>query len=101
MTNNETYKPWTHCPQLIITVRQMKKNTKLVAVGERIRSLRLEKGLTQEEFALLVGLDRSYFGGVERGERNISVLNLIKIAQALDKEIGDLFPPMSQLTKTR
>ncbi|MHB8192629.1 MAG: helix-turn-helix domain-containing protein [Bellilinea sp.] len=79
----------------------MKKNTKLVAVGERIRSLRLEKGLTQEEFALLVGLDRSYFGGVERGERNISVLNLIKIAQALDKEIGDLFPPMSQLTKTR
>jgi transcriptional regulator with XRE-family HTH domain len=79
----------------------MKRNMKLVAVGERIRSLRLEKGLTQEEFAFLVGLDRSYYGGVERGERNISVLNLIKIAQAMDKEIGELFPPMSRLTNTR
>ena len=49
-----------------------KKNQQLVAIGNKIRSQRIETGLSQEEFAVLAGLDRSYYGGVERGERNMS-----------------------------
>jgi len=44
-----------------------------------------------------VGLDRSYYGGIERGERNLSSLNLIRIASTLQREVGDLFPTISYL----
>ena len=74
-----------------------KKNQQLVAIGNKIRSHRIETGLSQEEFAVLAGLDRSYYGGVERGERNISVLNLIRIASSLNREVGDLFPSINKL----
>lgn len=70
----------------------MKKNQQLVKVGLQIRKIREAKGYSQEEFAAEANIDRSYMGGVERGERNISVLNLIKIARALKVELGDLFP---------
>lgn len=52
--------------------------------GGRVRSLRHNLGLSQESLALSSGLDRTYIGGVERGERNISLLNIQKVAQALD-----------------
>lgn len=52
--------------------------------GERVRSIRLSKGLSQEALALTCELDRTYIGGVERGERNISLLNIHKLAKALD-----------------
>ena len=55
----------------------------LKRLGKRVRELRVEKGLSQEGLALAAGLDRSYVGGVERGQRNIAVLNLKKIAHAL------------------
>lgn len=51
--------------------------------GERLRSIRKSKGLSQEGLALTCELDRTYIGGVERGERNISLLNIYKIAEAL------------------
>ena len=60
------------------------KNPKLVLLGQEIRRLREEKGLSQEEFAGLADIDRAYYGGIERGERNVAALNLIKIADALD-----------------
>ncbi len=53
------------------------------AFGERLRSIRKDKGLSQETLALKCELDRTYIGGVERGERNISLLNIYKIADAL------------------
>lgn len=58
--------------------------------GERVRSIRAQKGLSQEELALVCGLDRSYIGGVERGERNISLINIHKIAEALGVQAGEL-----------
>lgn len=59
--------------------------------GRRIRQLRQEKGWSQEEFADHAGLDRSYMGCVERGERNVSIENICKIAEALDVWPGVLF----------
>ncbi len=58
--------------------------------GERVRVLRQARSLSQEALALAAGLDRTYIGGVERGERNISLLNIQKIAQALDVLPADL-----------
>lgn len=51
--------------------------------GEQVRATRKELGWSQEELADACGLDRTYIGGVERGERNVSLLNIFKIAQAL------------------
>lgn len=54
-----------------------------VLFGRRVRSLRTKQGWSQEEFAHRCGLDRRYVGDVERGERNISLLNICKMARAL------------------
>lgn len=77
----------------------MRKEPQLAALGEKIRDIRRAKGYAQEEFANEVGLDRSYYGGIERGERNVAALNLIKIAKALGVEVGELFPPVGKLSK--
>lgn len=59
--------------------------------GERLRYLRNTRKLSQEDLAHLCGLDRSYIGGVERGERNVSLLNIQKIAHALCISPRDFF----------
>lgn len=74
-----------------------KKNPVLIKLGNKIRELRKQRNLSQEAFADEVGLDRTYVGGIERGERNIATLNLIRIAIALNVEVGQLFPPMEFL----
>jgi DNA-binding XRE family transcriptional regulator len=66
-------------------------NPVLVDLGNTIRQIRLKKGYSQESVALACELDRSYFGGIERGEHNVAVINLEKIATALDVDIRDLF----------
>lgn len=75
-----------------------KKHPELIEIGERIRGLRKDKGYSQESFAYAVGLDRTYMGSVERGERNIAALNLIKIAKTLRVEVGVLFPVPESLS---
>jgi transcriptional regulator with XRE-family HTH domain len=54
------------------------------AFGNAIRQLRKERGMSQEGFALKSGINRGYFGDVERGERNVSLANILKIADALN-----------------
>lgn len=55
----------------------------LVALGSAIRRLRQEQGFSQESFANEIGLDRSYVGGIERGEHNLALMNLTRLAAAL------------------
>ena len=76
----------------------MAKHPNLVKLGEQIRALRTAAGYSQESFAHSIGMARAYFGGVERGERNIASLNLIKIARALEVEVGELFPNQKELS---
>lgn len=59
--------------------------------GANVRSLRQKIGLSQEAFADKCKLDRTYIGGVERGERNVSLKNISRIAVALEISISDLF----------
>ena len=60
-------------------------------VGFNIRRIREERGLSQEELAALAGLHRAYVGQIERGEKNIGLKNLEKIAHALEVNIENLF----------
>jgi len=59
--------------------------------GRRIRALRRARGYSQERFAYHSGLDRSYVGGVERGERNVSLDNIAVLARGLDLPVFELF----------
>jgi len=63
----------------------------LAAFGRRIREARKARGWTQEDLAYEAELDRTYIGGIERGERNIALLSLNKLAVALGEGFGDFF----------
>lgn len=69
----------------------MGENEYLVCFGKKVRELRKQRGLSQEALALLCELDRSYIGGVERGERNISLINIYKISKSLNISIKEFF----------
>lgn len=88
----------------------MPRHPQLEEIGKNIRKAR--KGLhdrarddvgkkkwSQDGFATELGIARSYFGGVERGERNLSVLKLLEIAVALEIEPVDLFPSLGELRR--
>lgn len=62
----------------------------LAKFGDRIRTLRKQRGLSQEAFADLCGLDRTYVGGVERGERNVALKNIAAMAKALNVSVSKL-----------
>ena len=61
------------------------------ALGQRIQSLRKEQGLSQEKFALLIDMDRTYYASVEAGKRNISINNIKKIADGFGVSLSELF----------
>lgn len=63
----------------------------LSGFGARVRSLREATGASQEDFARAVGIDRAYYGRIERGKQNISLVTAAKIASALEIELTDLF----------
>jgi len=66
------------------------KDPRLVAFGERVRKLRIEKGLSQEALADLAGIERSYMGHIERGDQNITLIKIFQIAEALEMSPGYL-----------
>jgi transcriptional regulator with XRE-family HTH domain len=64
------------------------------AFGQAIRAIRNRRGVSQESLALQCGLDRTYISGIERGTRNPSLTNILKLAAALDVHPGELFVGM-------
>jgi transcriptional regulator with XRE-family HTH domain len=62
-----------------------------IKIGIRLKELRNEKGLSQEKFSFLCALDRTYIASIEQGKRNVSVVNIEKIAKALDMCIYQFF----------
>lgn len=68
----------------------MPSNSILKDFGSHLKNIRVQKNITQEQLALLCDLDRTYISGVERGKRNISLLNIYKIASSLDIHPSEL-----------
>lgn len=71
------------------------KDAHLVAFGKAIRELRKDRGLSQEAFADLAGIDRSYMGHIERGEKNVTLTKVYQIANALQIPVSSLFEKIS------
>ena len=59
--------------------------------GKKVQELRKLSGLSQEKFALLIDMDRTYFASVESGKRNISIENIFKISKGLNISLEELF----------
>ena len=89
-TPKDTHRPWTH-RHLAADAAEMTGRSVKVSFGEAVRHTRLAQGLSQEELADRSGLDRSYIGGVERGERNPSVVAISQIAAGLGISMAALF----------
>jgi transcriptional regulator with XRE-family HTH domain len=64
----------------------------MLRFGKRVREIRHRRGMSQEKLAELAGLHRTYVSGVERGERNISLANIERLARALAVPMSDLMP---------
>lgn len=60
-------------------------------IGAKIRELRTQLGISQEKFAMKIGMDRTYFASVELGKRNVSIVNIEKIANGLGVSLSELF----------
>lgn len=73
-----------------IKFQGMTESDLLILLGARIRELRKARGLSQESFAAECGLDRTYIGGIERGERNVAIRNLAVISKSLGISMSEL-----------
>ncbi len=62
----------------------------LIDFGSAVRSMRLDKGISQELLAELAGIDRSYMGGIERGEHNLALVNIKRISNALEASVSNV-----------
>ena len=61
-----------------------------VELGKRVRALRLALGMSQEQLAEKARVHRTYVGSLERGERNVALINIVRLAQALDVDASEL-----------
>jgi len=77
-------------PSLISNINVKSKATITKRFGKRVRELRLVRSWSQEEFASIAGLDRSYTGAIERGEQNPSLWIMARIAAAFDISVAEL-----------
>lgn len=62
-----------------------------IKIGTRLKELRNEKGLSQEKFSFICELDRTYIASIEQGKRNVSIVNIEKIANALGMSVNEFF----------
>lgn len=69
----------------------MNVNSIVISFGNTVRKLRIERGISQEDFAELCELHRTYISDIELGKRNVSLENIAKIANALEISISELF----------
>ena len=69
------------------------------ALGNALKEIRLEQGISQEKFALKIGLDRTYYASVENGKRNVSIQNIEKIANGYDMTVARLFMYVEEMQK--
>jgi transcriptional regulator with XRE-family HTH domain len=72
------------------TGKNAKDKQYLAKLGQNIRKIRNQRGYSQEEFAEIAGFSRSYYTEIETGKRNISILNLVKIAEALKTDWSEI-----------
>ena len=82
-------RPWTKSNHLL-TKLLMDERAILLNLGSRIRAQRKSIGLTQEALALAANVDRSYYGAVERGERNVTFITLCRLCVALRCDVAQL-----------
>jgi transcriptional regulator with XRE-family HTH domain len=61
-----------------------------IAFGRAVREVRVSRGVSQEALAFEIGVHRTYLGSIERGERNVSLLNIVRVARALNLSGADL-----------
>lgn len=71
----------------------------LCAVGRRVREIRQAKGISQDKLAYSIPLDRAHIGMIENGKRASTIPTLVKLAIALQCEVGDFFPPVKELAE--
>lgn len=76
---------------MISTVNIVEKTFYLIKFGERLRELRNRSGLTQEQLAEKAKVHRTYIGMIERGEKNVTLTNIYKLAKALGITINEFF----------
>lgn len=76
--------------------RDTEKPLILVAFGQLVREQRKARGYSQEAFADICEIDRSYMGGVERGERNLALINIERIVAALELKPSDFFKDLDE-----
>ena len=77
------------------------KVPELVLFGQAVRHRRKELGYSQEAFGDKCGIDRSYMGGIERGEHNIALVNILKIIAALGVQPSEFFKDLDKLKKRK
>ena len=70
--------------------KNSEKHPELIKFGKAVRSMRLDMNVSQESLADIAGIDRSYIGGVERGEHNLALINIKRIADALNMPISSI-----------
>ena len=73
-----------------MVVRSSKNRSPKLAFGERVRARRLELGMSQEALGEVAGLHRTYVSSLERGHRNVALINIVRLAAALDVDPADL-----------
>jgi transcriptional regulator with XRE-family HTH domain len=69
----------------------------MAAFGKKVRYYRRINKLSQEKLAEIVGVDYTYISSIERGHRNVSGINIMRLAKALKVQVGDLFPDVRDL----